>query len=293
MPATGYVSGPMASGVATMAAKRVAVAFDRLRPPPAGVTILIYHRVGAGTPTSVDLPTALFDEQMARLAAETNVLTLDQVADSLPSGDRPSEDRPSDGRADDDRPTVAVTFDDGTADFVDHALPVLVRHGVPVTYYLATSFLDEQRPFPNGGTPMTWDAAREMVSSGLVDVGSHTHTHALLDRIPRQEAADELDRSIARIEDEVGHSPHHFAYPKAVLGSAGAEAEVRARFRTATIARTRSNPWGTTDLHRLTRSPVQVSDGLDFFGRKVRGGMGLENDLRDVLNRWRYRGAGS
>ena len=83
----------------------------------------------------------------------------------------------------------------------------------------------------------------------------------------------------------------HFAYPKAVLGSEAAQAEVRARFRTATIARTRPNPYGSADLHRLTRSPVQRADDLDVFARKVAGGMGFENDVRDVVNRWRYRRA--
>src|SRR5690606_28802026 len=170
-------------GSATAALKRATVVHDRLRPAPAGVTILIYHRVGARTPMSVDLPTSLFDEQMSFLAERCRVLTLTGAAELLEVGEEPS----------DARPHVVVTFDDGTADFVDEALPVLERHGVPATYYLATDFIDRQRPFPDDGVALTWDAAKEMVASGLVDVGSHTHTHALLDRIPPAEAAYELD----------------------------------------------------------------------------------------------------
>jgi len=268
-------------GAASTAIKRAAVAHDRLRPPPAGVTILIYHRVGGRTPVSIDLPTSLFDEQMAYLAERTNVLTLTQAADLLEAGATPG----------DERPHVVVTFDDGTADFVEEALPVLQRHGVPATYYLATDFLDRQRPFPDDGVPMTWDAAKEMAASGLVEVGSHTHTHALLDRIGPAEAADELDRSIAAIEDHLGTTPVHFCYPKALPGSPANDAEVRKRFRTATIGRTRPNPWRGSDLHRLTRSPIQTSDGMALFERKVAGGMRFENDVRDLVNRWRYRGA--
>jgi peptidoglycan/xylan/chitin deacetylase (PgdA/CDA1 family) len=266
---------------AKTAVRRAAVLQDRLSPAPAGVTILIYHRVGGRTPISVDLPTALFDEQMAFLAERCRVLSLTDAAELLDAGEAPI----------DDRPHVAVTFDDGTADFVDEALPLLERHGVPATYYLATDFIDRQQPFPDEGAPMTWEAAKEIVASGLVDIGSHTHTHALLDRIPPAEAAHELDRSIAVIETHLGVTPQHFAYPKALLGSPQNEHEVRSRFRTATIGRTRPNPWEGSDLHRLTRSPIQVSDGMDFFERKVRGGMRLENDVRDLVNRWRYRGA--
>ena len=268
-----------AAGALKQASRRLAMAADRLRPPPVGVTILIYHRVGARTSTSVDLPTAQFEEQVAWLAEHSRVVTLDEAADLLTAGAPP----------DDERPVVVLTFDDGTADFVDEALPVLIRHRVPVTYYLATDFIDRQRPFPNEGVPMTWRAAREAVTSGLVTVGSHTHTHALLDRIPPEQAARELDRSIELLEEHVGVSPRHFAYPKAVLGSEAAQALVRERFRTATIARTRANPYGSSDLHRLTRSPVQRSDDIDVFARKVDGGMGLENDVRDLVNRWRYR----
>ncbi|HEX4902863.1 MAG TPA: polysaccharide deacetylase family protein [Acidimicrobiales bacterium] len=268
-------------GTASAAIKRAAVVRDRLQPPPAGITILIYHRVGGRTPVSVDLPTSLFDEQMAYLAERTNVLSLTKAADLLDAGETP----------DDARPHVVVTFDDGTADFVDEALPVLVRHGVPATYYLATDFLDRQRPFPDAGQPMSWAAAEEARTTGLVDLGSHTHTHVLLDRVPPAEAAEELDRSIGAVEDHVGVTPAHFAYPKALLGSPENEREVRARFRTATIGRTRPNPWRGSDLHRLTRSPVQTTDGMEFFERKVAGGMRLEDDVRDLVNRWRYRGA--
>lgn len=261
------------------AVRQVAKVVDRLRPPPAGVTILIYHRVGGRTSMSVDLPTAQFEDQLAHLDEACRVLSLDDAADQLASGVAP----------DDPRPPVVLTFDDGTADFVEEALPVLDRHRLPVTYYLATDFVERQQPFPHDGVPMTWSAAAEAVASGLVTIGSHTDTHALLDRIPVAEAAGELDRSIELIRDRLGVDPRHFAYPKAVLGSEANQAEVRARFRTATVARTRPNPFVGADLHQLTRTPVQTSDDPDVFARKAEGGMGFENDLRDLVNRWRYR----
>lgn len=266
------------------AVRQVAKVVDRLRPPPAGVTILIYHRVGGRTPMNVDLPTAQFDEQVAYLAEHCRVLTLDEAADLLVAGGTGT-----DTATDDDRPVVVLTFDDGTADFVDEALPVLDRHRVPVTYYLATDFIERQQPFPHDGVPMTWTAAAEAVASGLVTIGSHTDTHALLDRISVDEAVRELDRSIELIRDRLDVDPQHFAYPKAVLGSESNQAEVRSRFRTATVARTRPNPFDGADLHQLTRTPVQTSDDMEIFARKAAGGMGFENDLRDLVNHWRYR----
>ena len=59
---------------------------------------------------------------------------------------------------------------------------------------------------------------------------------------------------------------------------------------TAAVLGTRANP-PLTDLHRLRRSPVQASDSARWFRRKAVGGMHLEDDLRQLANRVRYRGA--
>ena len=70
-------------------------------------------------------------------------------------------------------------------------------------------------PFPSSGRPVSWSALRDACSTGLVDIGSHTHTHRLLDRTPPGAAADELDRSIGLIGERLGRVAHDFAYPKA------------------------------------------------------------------------------
>lgn len=264
--------------------KTVAAAGDRLRPPVSGVVVLIYHRVGGGSGTEVDLSPEAFDEQMAWLAASGRAVTLDAAVDMLDpataGGAVPPPDDP-----------VVVTFDDGTADLADVATPILQRHGVPATVYLATRFIDEGIAFPDDGTPLSWSAVRDMASTGLMTFGSHTHGHLLLDRLPPAEAAGELDRARALIEDQVGAPAHHFAYPKAVAASPEVEPLVRERHRSAALGGNRPNPYGRTDVHRLARTAVQVSDGRDFFVRKARGGMALEDDIRRAVNRIRYRAA--
>ena len=102
------------------------------------------------------------------------------------------------------------------------------------------------------------------------------------------EIDDELDRSIALIGEHLGRPPLDFAYPKAVLGSPPAQAAIRARFRSAAVAGTRTNPYGRADRYRLARSPVQVADGERWFAHKAKGGMGFEDQLRRLLNRRRY-----
>jgi peptidoglycan/xylan/chitin deacetylase (PgdA/CDA1 family) len=186
-----------------------------------------------------------------------------------------------------------VTFDDGTADFVDEVLPVLVEHEVPAVLYVATAFVAEQRSFPDGGVPLSWSAIRDAASTGLVAIGSHTHAHILLDRVDASAAAADLDRSIELIAAEVGAPPCHFAYPKALGANTATARVVSERFESAAIAGTRPNRYGRTDPMRLARSPIQRSDGMRWFERKVNGGMAFEDDVRRVANRFRYAGATS
>lgn len=263
---------------AKRAIRVAAAAADRVRPPSHGVTVLIYHRVGGHTPVPVDLPTNMFDEQMEAIA--DRAVSLDEALAALAETNKAP-----------DRNPVVVTFDDGTADIVEEALPILVKHKVPALLYLATDFVERGRPFPDDGKSVSWAALADAISTGYLSVGSHTHTHALLDRADEATVIDELDRSIGLIQDRLGVDARHFAYPKALPGSPAADAAVRQRFASAAEAGTRANQYGSTDPWRLARSPIQVSDGSDWFARKVEGGMGLEDSLRRVANRLRYRGA--
>ena len=254
------------------ALKAVARFTDLLRGERPGLVVLCYHRVGAGTGSEVDLAPAVFEEQLAVIAASGRLCRLEEGLDRLGGSG------PADG--------VVVTFDDGTADFAEQVVPALVRHGVPATLYLATGLVGA----PGAGA-LTWAALADACSTGLVSVGSHTHGHLLLDRADPHEAAVDLDRSIGAIGDHLGRPPLDFAYPKAVAPSAANEEAVRSRFRSAALAGTRPNPVGRTDPYRLARSPVQVADGMRYFDRKLAGGMALEDDLRRLVNRVRYAGA--
>lgn len=259
--------------------KMMAAGWDTVRRMDRGVVVLLYHRVGARSGLQVDLGTDLFARQMELLAEQQRATSIDQALDALAGTDPPSLD------------PIVVTFDDGTADFCDAALPILERFNIPATLYVATEFVEGGNPFPHDGFPASWAALRDALTTGIVTIGSHTHTHALLDRLPPQAVREEIDRSTSLIEDRLGIPAQHFAYPKAVEGSPAANALIRSRFRSAALGGNRPNPYGYTDLHRLARSSIQTADGMRWFRRKLAGGMALEETLRRELNRYRYAGA--
>ncbi len=266
--------------------KRVSKATDVVFARATGVTVLIYHRIGGGSDSQVDLPMAAFERHLAHLAEHCSVVTLDQAITALAASPSAAFDAGHEAG-----PHVVITFDDGTADFTEHAVPALMRHGLSATLYVATKFVDTQTEFPWGAPPATWAALRDAVGTGLITIGSHTHAHWLLDRLEGAAIADDLDRSVELIGTNIGHAPTHFAYPKALPGSAEAEIAVRRRFASAALAFSRVNRPGRTDLHRISRTPVQRSDGYEFFAAKAGGGLRLEGELRALVARVKYRGA--
>ena len=259
----------------TGAIRTAAVAHDAVRKPPPGAVLLAYHRIGGGSDSSVDLDASVFDDQLAHLGGGHEVVTLDAAVDRLALGE-----------AGDDL-QVAVTFDDGTADFVDVAVPLLVRHRVPATLYVATAFVGGR--FPWGAPALSWAGLRDAVSTGLVTVGSHTDRHKVMDKVGVTEAREEARRSIAAIEDGVGVHPDHFAYPKGVAGAGAVPAELASHFHSLAGAEVGVNAWVGSDLHYLRRSPIVTTDGTDSFARKAAGGLYLEGRARAALNRVRYR----
>jgi peptidoglycan/xylan/chitin deacetylase (PgdA/CDA1 family) len=98
-----------------------------------GVVVLNYHRIGdrAGQPWDRTLWNAdeeTFDAQLAVLSKDADVVTPEDLL-RLPDARRP-------GRR------VLLTFDDGYRDNYDLAFPLLRRHGLTATFFIATGFLD-------------------------------------------------------------------------------------------------------------------------------------------------------
>jgi peptidoglycan/xylan/chitin deacetylase (PgdA/CDA1 family) len=230
------------------------------------VVILAYHRVGVGG-QEIDLPIETFAHQLDHLTAMGEVRSLD---DALRDGG-----------------AVVLSFDDGTRDFAEHVLPLLVERRLPAVLYLATVMTED--PSTTGlGPGVSWSMLEEAVGTGLVTIGSHTHGHVSLARATASEAEAEMRRSKDLIEDRLGTACRHFAYPWGV-GSADADRVARHLFETAAIEAWRTNRWGAIDPHRLGRTPILRSDGTAFFRIKVRGWLDTERIAYRALRRGPWR----
>jgi peptidoglycan/xylan/chitin deacetylase (PgdA/CDA1 family) len=80
-----------------------------------------------------------------------------------------------------------------------------------------------QDDLPPEMRPMNWNMAREMVASGLIEVGGHTHTHPILARCDAKAMREEIHTCRNRIAEELGRAPVSFAYPNGRPGDFTAE----------------------------------------------------------------------
>lgn len=102
---------------------------------PGGI-VLLYHRVGesASDPFHLSVTPRHFAEHLEVLRKLGRPVSLQQFVRALQSGERP-------------RRAVVVTFDDGYADNLHNARPLLERFDIPATVFVATGHIEDKREF--------------------------------------------------------------------------------------------------------------------------------------------------
>lgn len=207
----------------------------RQRPPAGTLSVLMYHAVTAEPlqdPGQASVPAALFEEQMRTLRQlGMAVVSLTDGVARITTGC--------------DTPLASVVFDDGYVGVHDHALEILRRHRIPATLFVATRWLGEPA-FPWApsalGRPLTWEETARLVREAGCDIGSHTHTHAVLTQLAPEGVREELRVARDLIHERLGMTPTAFAYPYGTYGTFNAF--TRQALAEEGIAAACANIWG-------------------------------------------------
>lgn len=139
-------------------------------------------------------------------AAQYTPITVTRLAKAMTQQDQPLPARP-----------VAITFDDGFADFVGAALPILQQYGFVATMYVATAFIGAtsrwlRREGEADRPMMTWADIRDLSRYGI-ECGGHTQTHPQLDLVASASAWQEITCCKDVLEHHIGDKVVSFAYP--------------------------------------------------------------------------------
>jgi glycosyltransferase involved in cell wall biosynthesis/peptidoglycan/xylan/chitin deacetylase (PgdA/CDA1 family) len=254
---------------------------DGLRGALARVPILLYHNVG---PLPLDDPFNLtvaidqFEHQMRRLVS----LGYQTIWPS----DWLSARR--EGRRLPER-TVMVTFDDGYAEMVEHAFPVLRRYGLKAAVYVVTKRLGLTNTWDevNGHRTMrlmSADQVREWARQGL-EFGSHMRTHPHLTSLSEQRLTDEIEGSRDDLQSLLGGEVLSFAYP---YGDGAENSRIREKLiRTYLLGMTVQEGLNyiETNPYELRRIMIRPGDSIMDFEHKLRGRKTLATWARAHLPR--------
>ena len=168
------------------------------------------------------------------------------------------------------RGLVGITFDDGYADFLQMAVPVLEQLGFSATVFVVGGKLGEENDW-------TWDlgpkprikllgaeAIREVSARGM-EVGSHSLSHIPLAGLEPELLEEEVNLSRQVIGETLGKGVEGFSYPYGSLDDAVLEAVRRAgyAYACATPPRFEWQPYA------LPRVPVAENDNLPRFATKL------------------------
>jgi peptidoglycan/xylan/chitin deacetylase (PgdA/CDA1 family) len=121
---------------------------------------------------------------------------------------------------------TTITFDDGYENFFTEAFPVLKEFNIPATVFISTAYTNSKKPFtfdswslqnykkvsPKSWKPLDWSQCQELLSSGLVEIGSHSHSH--LDfRNSVENFEEDIKTSLAILKDELKIESCPFSFP--------------------------------------------------------------------------------
>lgn len=192
-----------------------------------GTGVYVFHKVSAAPretrdPFEFTSPATLEKKIAALKSAGLQPAQLDQLPAAPPE-------------------SFVLTFDDGYANLITHALPILQRHQLRAITFLVAGKL---------GGHNDWDIAKGDVSQSLMSeaevrtwlaaghaIGSHSLTHPNLRKIAPPSAREEITASRKKLEDTFGVPVTHFCYPYGSYDEVIQEHVAAAGYQTASTVR--------------------------------------------------------
>lgn len=164
--------------------------------------ILLYHHVSSSTPASTSISPEAFKSHMEYLDAHHTVVPLQDVVSAIQHNTALPEK------------AVAITFDDGYANILHNAHPILADLGFPYTVFINPDEIGV------GPRQLTWEQVIAMHNDGVV-FANHTldHLHMLNgeqemgEHVWLEKVWQNVESAEKKIEDKLGISLKYLAYP--------------------------------------------------------------------------------
>ena len=223
------------------------------------VPILMYHYIGDVSPhdpnpqlsAGLTVSADMFRQQMAWLAANGyRPVTMAALRGYLQgANDLPAK-------------PVALTFDDGYADFYSTAFPVLSQYHFTATTFIISGFIDDA----NGHSMRSWQLVA--INQAGIEIGAHTFNHPDLTTLSPTQVQGQLGPSKATLEHLVGKPVLDFAYPAGRYDAAVVAAVEGAGYQSAVTTQP-GTTHGLADRFTWTRQEVLGTESLQAFTQQL------------------------
>lgn len=230
------------------------------------VPVLMYHHIDErGEVSSLSVSPENFRRQMRFLSEHNyNVISLAELVQAKLEKKRLAPN------------TVVLTFDDGYEDNYLLAYPVLKKYSLPAIIFVIADSID-------GEGYLNYQQIKEMASSGIIDIGSHTLSGAYLPGRSRGELGREICLSKKTLEANLNSRIKFFCYPIGGFSPGIQEIVKRCAYAAAcTTNRGKAKNHLNNDLFALKRIKVKDSfPNLFVFRVKLSGYYNLFRRVRE------------
>jgi peptidoglycan/xylan/chitin deacetylase (PgdA/CDA1 family) len=176
---------------------------DRLRTGARWPQVLMYHAVFrlSYDPNKVCVSPERFESQMLYLKRRgLRGVSVGELFRAMEAGNA--------------RGLVGLTFDDGYANFLQNAVPVLERFGFTATVFVVGGMLGKENSWDREPRMKLLDAAgvREASDRGM-EIGSHGMSHVRLSRLDAELLEEEVAGGQRILREVLGRDVEGFCYP--------------------------------------------------------------------------------
>jgi len=223
------------------------------------IPILCYHQfTNKETGSSMVLSRKNFEQQMAFLKQNGyQVIALEDVQPFL------------EGKKALPNKSVVITIDDGYKSFYSIAYPILKKYGFKSTVFIYPDFI-------GAGLALKWNQVNALNDDPLVDIQSHSKSHASLSVKPKGEKKqDYLARLKVEVEGtdkiltkKIGQPATHFAYPYGNSSNELIQLLKKDDYQLAVTVKQGGNA-SFSSPYLLRRTIIYGSDDLKTFSRRL------------------------
>tara|TARA_B110000977_G_scaffold201659_1_gene297551 strand:+ start:1747 stop:2490 length:744 start_codon:yes stop_codon:yes gene_type:complete len=160
--------------------------------------------------------------------------------------------------------SISITFDDGFADILHKATPILCNLNIPFTVFAPPKLIIEKNEY------LSITELKEISKLDICTIGAHGYSHEPLTKFNLDNVKDEISNSKSWLEDAIGEEVAYMSYPHGAVNDVIKNEVKKCGFISACSSKPGVNSI-KLDMLDLRRTSILSHDNLEQFSSKING----------------------